>query len=387
MAVAERTVRVGVSDSVLRWALERSGRPEAIADRFPQLPGWLAGEVQPTLRQLERFAKATSTPLGRLLLAEPIEEQLPIPLFRTAVHEALHIASPELLEVVQTMEQRQTWLREYLIDLGHEPLPFVGSARSDQRPDQLARDMADTLGLAKGWAASQPSWTAALRELQAGIEDAGINLVVNSIVGNNTRRKLNPREFRGFVLVDEYAPLVFVNGADGRAAQMFTLAHELAHVWMGSSAAFDLRALLPADDPTERACDQAAAEFLVPAAQLRELWPSVRQIPDRFQAMARQFKVSEIVVARRSLDLDLIARQDFFDFYSNYQKRDRTTTKGREGGDFYAMQSLRLGRRFAESVVRAAREGKLLYRDAYRLTGLQGATFERYAKRALGEAS
>jgi Zn-dependent peptidase ImmA (M78 family) len=115
-------------------------------------------------------------------------------------------------------------------------------------------------------------------------------------------------EFRGFVLVDEYAPLVFINGADGKAAQMFTLAHELAHVWFGRSAAFDLRDLQPANERTELACNSVAAEFLVPKTELQRSWPTLQQDPEPFQAIARQFKVSALVGARRALDLQLISR-------------------------------------------------------------------------------
>lgn len=384
MTTAKGRARVSVTEPVLRWALQRSESPVAIERKFPSLSHWLEGETQPTLRQLEKFARATSTPLGSLLLPEPPEERLPIPLFRTGRREALQ-PSADLLEVVQTMQQRQEWMREYLIDLGRDPLSYVGSARLTDGPEKMAREMTTALDLTVGWAAAKPTWTAVLRELQTRIEDAGISLVVNSIVGNNTHRKLDPSEFRGFVLVDDYAPLLFVNGADGKAAQMFTLAHELAHVWLGSSAAFDLRQLRPADDATERACDRAAAEFLVPTAQLRRVWPTLQQDPHRFQALARHFKVSEIVIARRALDLALITKQEFFDFYDEYQETVRAQAKGSEGGDFYGMQNLRLGRRFAESVVRATQEGRLLYRDAYRLTGLKGATFQQYARRVLGE--
>ena len=134
-------------------------------------------------------------------------------------------------------------------------------------------------------------------------------MVVNGIVGNNTHRKLDPEKFRGFVLVDDYAPLVFVNGADSKAAQMFTLAHELAHLWFGSSAAFDLRELQPADDETERACNRIAAELLAPEHELRDAWTAALQSPNRYQVLARQFKVSELVAARRLLDLGLYPEQ------------------------------------------------------------------------------
>ncbi|GIV50096.1 MAG: hypothetical protein KatS3mg038_0617 [Candidatus Kapaibacterium sp.] len=129
-------------------------------------------------------------------------------------------------------------------------------------------------------------------------EAAGILVVTSGVVGNNTQRKLSVEEFRGFVLVDEYAPLVFINSADGKAAQMFTLAHELAHVWVGESAAFDLRNLQPATNKLEQTCNRIAAEFLVPENSLRAFWSKAQQDPRPFQAIARHFKVSEIVAAR-----------------------------------------------------------------------------------------
>jgi Zn-dependent peptidase ImmA (M78 family) len=240
--------------------------------------------------------------------------------------------------------------------------------------------MRAALGLMADWASGYRTWTDGLGALREAIDEAGILVVVNGVVGNNTHRKLDPHEFRGFVLVDEFAPLVFVNGADGKAAQMFTLAHELAHVFFGSSAAFDLRQLMPAEDATEQACNQVAAEFLIPERLLRQVWPSVPDGPARFQEMARRFKVSELVVARRALDLGLIGRDDFFAFYDSYQTAERRVASQQpQGGDFYANQNLRIGHRFARTVVRAAREDRLLYSEAYRLTGLYGKTFDAYA--------
>lgn len=374
--------RVEINPDVLLWAVKRAGVD--LHRKFPRLNDWLSGAAQPTLRQLEDFAKAVSVPFGYLFLPEPPEERLPIPHFRTLTPQPAGRPSPDLLETIYIMQQRQAWMREYLIDQGHEPLPFVRSATVREGPGEVARRIRAVLGLDANWAASQQTWTGALRMLRERAEDAGILVVTSGIVGNNTRRKLNVEEFRGFVLVDEYAPLVFINGADGKAAQMFTLAHELAHVWLGSSASFDLHDLQPAADETEQACNRIAAEFLVPEVSMRAIWDEVRGQPDHFQAVARRFKVSEIVVARRALDLGLIRKDEFFEFYEEYRERERAKSRGEEGGNFYATQTLRLGRRFGGAVVRAVREGRLLYSEAYRLTGLYGRTFEEYARRVLG---
>jgi Zn-dependent peptidase ImmA (M78 family) len=217
-----------------------------------------------------------------------------------------------------------------------------------------------------------------LRALRARIEAVGIIAVVNGVVGNNNYRKLDPEEFRGFLLIDDYAPLIFVNGTDGKAAQMFTLAHELAHIWVGQAAVFSLRDLQPAPNPTERFCNAAAAEFLIPEAELPRAWREAGSRPERFQLLARRFKVSELVAARRALDLGLITREAFFSFYNEYNEDERRQSSAQSGGNFYATQNSRIGRSFAEAVARAVREGRLLYRDAFDLTGLRGATFDRY---------
>jgi Zn-dependent peptidase ImmA (M78 family) len=375
--------RVAVATAVLRWALERAGRSEDDLQKnrkFSKIREWLSGETQPTLRQLENLAKATWTPLGFLFLQKPPDERLPVPHYRTLGDDSPRRPSPNLLETIQTMQRRQSWMREFLIDEGQERLPFVKSMGLHEQPTSTAQRMRHTLGLDAGWAGKQPTWSDALRVLREAMEENGIMIVVNGIVGNNTHRKLDPSEFRGFVLVDEYAPLMFVNGADGKAAQMFTVAHELAHVFFGSSAAFDLRELLPADNPTEQACNRVAAEFLVPELELRRTWQSAQNSPEPFQAIARQFKVSVLVVARRAMDLALISRKEFLEFYREYQDDERRKpTTGSEGGDFYLTQNLRVGRRFASAIVHAAKEGKLLYSEAYQLTGLYGQTFDRYA--------
>lgn len=382
VTIKGRMSRVTIKEEVLRWAVDRAGLTmESLRRKFPNVQQWASGDSQPTLRQLESLAKVTLTPLGFFFLSKPPQERLPMPHFRTLDGGSPRGPSPNLLATVQMMQKRQSWMREYLVENGEKPLPFVGAARRDEQPVSVVQSIRQALDIDESWASRKPTWTEALRTLREILENAGILVVTNSIVGNNTRRKLDLGEFRGFILVDEYAPLVFVNGVDGKAAQMFTLAHELAHVFFGSSAAFDLREMQAANDPMEQACNRVAAEFLVPERQLRLSWPSVRQNPEPFQLLARQFKISALVAARRALDLGLIRKNAFLSFYRDYQSDERRkAAQQTEGGDFYANQNLRVSRRFAATVIRAAKEGKLLYSDAYQMTGLYGKTFDRYVE-------
>jgi Zn-dependent peptidase ImmA (M78 family) len=372
--------KVAVKYNLINWAIERSGvGTAALVKKFPKFREWESGDSQPTLRQLETLAKATSTPLGYFFLPEPPEDRLPIPDFRTLPGAQPRRPSPNLLETIQTMQQRQGWMRDFLIEQGQEPLAFVGSVTMQDEPNELAARIRAAFSLSNDWARRETTWTEALRTLREATEGAGILVVINGIVGNNTRRKLDRNEFQGFVLADEYAPLIFINGADFKAVQMFTLAHELAHLWLGRGGVFNFEDMQPANNEVELFCNRAAAEFLVPAAELRAVWREAEDVDEPFQFLARHFKVSPIVTARRALDLQLMSRQDFFDFYREYQEDARRQKRTSSGGDFYATQGTRIGERFASAVIRAVKEGRLLYRDAYRLTGLHGKTFDRYA--------
>ena len=372
--------RVSVQPALLQWARERSGLPADIVEsKFPRFGAWESGEIQPTLKQLESFAKATRTPLGMLFLQAPPDMPLPIPDFRTLDDQAVAAPSPDLLDTVYAMQRRHQWVREYLIDSDADPLAFVGSVQMTDDPVQVAASIRHALGIGHNWAESIPTWSDALRSLRTTIEEAGVLPVLNGVVGNNTHRKLDPREFRGFVLVDEYAPLIFVNGSDAKAAQMFTLAHELAHLWIGAEGVSTLEETLPTNNAVEVFCNKVAAEFLVPHDELALAWAEATAASEPFQMLARRFKVSPIVAARRAWDLALISKGAFFEFYEAYEEDDRRArTRQSDGGDFYATQNTRVGKRFARLVARAAKEGKLLFRDAYALTGLTSTTFDQY---------
>jgi Zn-dependent peptidase ImmA (M78 family) len=378
--------RVTVSPDMLRWARERSGKDaEALRRQFPKLDDWEAERLKPTLKQLEAYARATYAPFGFFFLEEPPEETFPIPFFRSAQTAAPQRPSPNLLDTLQAMQRRQDWLSEFLARDGEPRVPFVGSARVGEPTAALATRMRETLGFALGWARQVPSWEAALTTLRDAMDATGVLVVTNGVVGNNTHRKLDTGEFRGFVLVDDYAPLVFVNGADAKGAQLFTLVHELAHIWFGRSAAFDLKDMQPADDVIEQACNAVAAEFLVPEVELREQWRGVGDAAARFDTLARHFKVSSIVVARRALDLGLVRRQAFFAFYREHMDTVRERAQAAEpGGDFYRTQNVRLGKRFALAVVHAAQEGRIPYREAYSLTGMWGQTFDKFVTELQG---
>ncbi len=378
MATLPETLRL--QPDVLRWARQRADlTPDQLAHKVrlkaDRVLEWeRSGEI--SMDWVEKLAAATHSPLGYLFLSFPPFETLPITDFRTRAGDTPLDPSLEMLETIYAMQQRSDWLREELIDIGAEPVQLVGAFRPGTSSADAAYAMRSALGLTTDWAASARNWSDAAELLRDQAQAAGILMVFNGVVGNDTSRKLNPDEFQGFALMDEYAPLIFVNNADYKAAQMFSIAHELAHLFAGEGGVSVTESLLPAEHDVEILCDRIAAEFLVPEAELRALWPNVSARADRYQQTAQHFKVSRVVAARRALDLELIDRATFFDFYAQNKTQGNRRQQASPGGNFWNTQRWRIGVRFAAAVVRALRAGRLSHREAYSLTGLKGKTFD-----------
>ena len=381
--MSSKTVRVPVNPLMLRWARERAAQDlNALEKTFPDIAAWERGDKQPTLKQLERFARKTHVPFGYLFLDAPPDEPLPIPDFRT-MHGVSRRPSPNLLDTIYICQQRQEWYRNYLQTLGAEALPFVGSATLNDEPIQVAADIRERLQFDLEERRKMSSWTEALRRFVNQVEGAGVLVMSSGIVGSNTHRKLDPQEFRGFALVDDLAPVVFINAADTKAAQMFTLAHELAHVWLGESGVSDVQVSAFPNEKVEKWCNQVAAELLVPATALAQIYQSGEDLRHELDRLARYFKVSTLVILRRIYESGALSRGAFWQAYEDELAHLRQfERRGAGGGDFYRTLNTRVSKSFAMAIVTSTLEGQTLFRDAYQMLGIRThETFSQFAQR------
>ena len=362
-------IRVDVKPDMIRWARERSGQtPASLQKRFPTLDAWESGERRPTLKQLERFARAVWVPIGYLFLPDPPAESIPIPDFRSGRTHSDR-PSPNLLEMVYLCQARQVWYEDYARLAGEGPKVFVGSMTTATPIREAAATIRDALGFDLDARRECHTWTDALRQFIAQADAIGILVMVSGVVLNNNYRRLDPDEFRGFTIAERIAPLIFINGADTKAAQMFTLAHELSHVWLGQSALSDVDASRPAVGSIETWCNRVAAELLVPLVVLRQDFRPQVDLDHEMRRLARRFKVSTLVILRRISDAGEMSQGRFHDAYEAELVR-LAQRSASSGGNFYLTQAVRVSRRFASALVESTLEGRTLYRDAFRMLGI-----------------
>ncbi len=374
-------MRVEVNPAMLRWASERSGIDrEYLAHRFPKLSAWENRDALPTLNQLEQFAKATHAPIGYLFLDKPPVENVPIPDFRTIENKRIGRPSPDLLETVYLCQQRQEWYRDYSRSVRDEPLSFIGTATTRSDVVATAAAIRHALHFDLNERQQCPTWTDALRCFLEKVDGLGVLVMVNGVVGSNNYRKLDPAEFRGFALADELAPLIFINGTDTKSGQMFTLAHELAHLWLGQSALSDVEPVSAPQNATEDWCNRVAAELLVPFNAFKQAYRIGEDLQVTLSRLARQFKVSTLVILRRIHDAGGMTRDQMWQAYAQELARLRELQSKSGGGDFYLTLAARVSKRFARALVGSTLEGQTLHRDAFRLLGFaKQSTFRELA--------
>jgi len=366
-------MKMTIEPKIFAWARQRAKLDiDALLLHFPKLEDWEKGTVQPTLNQLEEFARVTRTPIGMLFLSAPPVEQLPIPDFRVMSEARLSQPSVDLLETIYICQQRQEWYQDYIQKQGMPPINCVGSIKFGSNVVKSAETIRQFLHFSIQQRSKCKTWEEALRFFKNQIEECGILVMTSGVVGSNNRRKLDLQEFRGFVLIDKLVPLIFVNGNDSKSAQMFTLAHELAHIWVGKSGISDPQAGVIPDEKNEKIeywCNQIASELLVPLEDLKKIYCEDIAIKE----LASHYKVSTLVILRRIYDLGKIDRKTLWNKYREELTRLKEVSLHSVdgGGDFYRTLFAKTSKRFISVLVTNTLEGQTLFRDAFKMLGIR----------------
>jgi Zn-dependent peptidase ImmA (M78 family) len=375
---------IHITPAVLDWLVDRSGKaPDEFARKYAKWDAWLSGDADPTMRQAEELAKTAGVPFGYLLLQSPPDLDLPVPDFREGFAADLGQPSSDLLAVVHQSIRRQDWYRDYAEENGIPEVEVVGSG-AGLPPEEVAAQM--RAALAFEVPTRKGTWSDVRKHLLRAFEALGGLTVATSMVENNTHRLLDLDEFRGFALVDPLAPLVFVNARQTLNGQIFTLAHEFAHIWLG-------RGGISLEDPkwepqgdVERWCNNVASEFLVPRGVLEAHYRNVQNLglTDQLERLAPVFKCGTLVILQAIRRYNLREFEDFATDYETERARLQRLAADRpgSGGDHYANQPFRIGERFSKAIISDALSGRTPLSEAIRLTSLKSlSNFDTYAER------
>ncbi|GAB2319494.1 ImmA/IrrE family metallo-endopeptidase [Alkalibacterium sp. s-m-22] len=372
-----------VDKKVLAWAIESSSNDiVSLQNKFPKIEIWLSESSEISIGNIQKLSKMLNIPFGYFFLNDIPQEEVSIANYRTIDNERYHELSRDLLETIYEMERKQEFVRLSRVKDGFDPLPIVGRFNKNTDFMTIASDIREVLGLSIDWNQKVDRPYNVLRDY---LNKVGILVFKNGIVKSNTHRNLNLEEFRAFVLIDEYAPLIFINAKDSQTAQLFSLCHELAHIWLGVPELLntfnqDFNEQIE-NKELERLCNQVAAEILLPKIQIKKLFNKDYTI-DTIQTVAHCLGISPQVVAIKLRQEESLSSEQFELVYKEVVKYanenlNHKKKNGDRGGNFYITALSRLDHSFVNLVNKKTSTGELLYTDAFDMLNIStGDTFD-----------
>lgn len=379
-----------ITPDVLEWARNRAQMSiDALSAKLhtkaEKIEAWESGEAKPTFKQAQTLANKLHIPFGYLFLSMPPEEKLPIPDLRTIGDGEPEAISPVFRDLLNDVKRKQDWYRDYAIENNEDSFSYLGAFSVKSGVKTVSDSIKEALNLTPTNRDKCYDKNSYLKLLTEKIEELGVLVMRNSIVGSNTHRPLSVKEFRGFAISDIYAPLIFINSSDANSAKIFTLIHELAHLWIDESGISSVELYKPDNNTVEKFCNAVSAEVLVPAFEFSEIWDEKEDVNENIANTAEYFKVSTFVIARRAWALEFIEKEIFFTYFAEASRefeeiRKIKKSEGRSGGNPFANTWTRNGKRFSRAISEATLSQNILLRDAGAMLNMNPNNVIKFAK-------
>ena len=354
-----------VNPEILVWARETAGlavgeaahklgfRDSGVSSAMEKLAALEAGDKEPSRAQLVKMADQYRRPLLTFYLSQPPRKGDRGADFRTLSPDISAREEALLDALVREVRARQSLVRAVLEEEDEvEPLAFIGSHRMEDGRDAVLDKLRELLQVSLAQYRAQSNAAAAFSLLRESAENAGIFVLLKGDVGNY-RTALDTSFFRGFSISDPLAPFIVINDQDAHTAWSFTLLHELVHLLLGQTGVSAARS----GNNLERFCDGVAGDFLLPAAELRQLASKIRGdfgvVAAGISEFANARKISRRMVAYQAVGTGLISREmgeRLVALYKQQWRDNRAQVRERaraqkSGPSFYAVRRHRLGNR------------------------------------------
>lgn len=380
-----RGVRVETKPEVIKYYIDKSElNVESLSqnNQLKLLKEWIDGDKNPTLKQLNQLSKKLEIPLGYLIVNEPIDDTPDLLNYRTIDSKGLEQTSRNLIETIKISKNQQEFVAEYRKNNGYSSLDYVNIFTEEDELNEIIEFSRELLDLPVEWQQDLKGLNP-LKYFREKLNAIGIIVQRNGIVGGNTRRVLEINEFRAFVIIDEQAPLIFINTNDTLNGQLFSLLHEFGHILLGTSEVYNVDAALSnQNNRIETLCNSIASELLIPNDWFVKNWTPSHELDlyDYTSELARQFKVSKTVVARKALDnkfidtnqYDAIAQQNFVEYKNSKQRKKNKNG----GGDYYKTLQSKMDSTLFNTVKNDYYEGNIQYSEALKILNVGSKGFD-----------
>lgn len=365
-----------VSTDVKNWFFEEIENISVSKGVQKIIDNWKNGK-EPTYKQIEAISKNTLIPIGYFLVNDAPQERVPILEYRTIGSKSPEKASRNLIETYKDMVNIQEWLRDYNME-EKDKNNFVGVLNVEKDIKESANIIRQMLQVKVDWF-TEKTINNPYTFFKEKMSESGITVMHGSYVRDITTKSLSIEEFRAFALVDDYAPLIFINSNDTKGAMLFSLLHELVHIGIGRNSLYNAGDnVLHHEKREETYCNAVAAEILLPEDVFRKEW---EQHKGDWKKLQSYFNCGIVPIARRALDFGEITRTYYSSIVEEATNYAKSINNKARGGDYYTNKIARMDKNLFFAIYQRVMEGRTKYTDAYRLTGTHRGSFDKIVEK------
>ncbi len=380
---------ININPNILKWARESAHmeiyeipKSEISHKKLLEIEKGLAS---PTFLQLQKLARRYQRPLG-VLLGDKIPENdyFFIPFFR---RENKTDYDFRLALYIRELQEKQDWARNYLLSEGCDTLSFIGSIQLDDDILKVAEKIKNSLNL--------PSFQEFkknekyLKALKDALEK--LNIFISITGSNKSNKSISLEQAQGFAIVDNIAPFIFVNTKNATNAKIFTLIHEVVHLFLNESGISEnpIKDRKPecTEDKIEDFCNSVASEILMPRdIFLKSFEHASGGLEERIKQLSKYFLISELAICVRLWKLRMITYADYENVYSLIDNRIKKYLKekagkqkeSKSGGEYYNNMRSKNGELLSKLAFSAYKNGHILTMDISNILSVKTGNLDRY---------
>ncbi len=314
------------------------------------------GSLYPTKTVLESLASLYRVPVLTFFLPQPPVFQDELIDFRTFDSKRPKVDNPVIFAVKRKIKLLQTELSRIERENDKRQKRFVGSVLPSTRITDFVATVRECIDFSIEQQKSLRKRDDIFKVIRNHLERIGVFVVQVGDLGSY-HTAIQPSEFRGIAISDKYAPLIVINPNDTPSAQLFSLLHEVAHIFLGDTSISNVGMTNSRMDNKEKICNAFAAEFLLPYAEIQSVVDmkqcDTKEVLNLATKIGELYRVSNTVAIRRLYDAKKITYEMFNEankIISANFKKNKTLLKTDGGPSKNIIDKARLGGRTIQAI-------------------------------------
>ncbi|MEI0747931.1 ImmA/IrrE family metallo-endopeptidase [Brachyspira pulli] len=379
-------MKVKINNEVLKWARESVNLSiDEVIDKIKMktftkddLVKFENGEQLPDLNLAKKLSKLYGISFAVLYMTSiPKNIQPKINDFRQLDSKL----SRNAIFLMRKLINHQEWVKSYLVSNNAKELDFVGTISINSKIEDTIYKIKNVLNIEINFNKDSKYNFDNIKEL---LENNNIFVSVGNSYNFNHLSSVEVKEIRGFAIADKIAPFIFVNSSDTDNAKLFTLIHELVHIFIGETGISNISFTnINKQNEIEKYCNKVTSEILLPENIFNDYWnkSTNENIEEKISFISSKLPVSKLAILVKARSFGYVEENIFnklFSKFSNIKLKNKILNG--QPNPYYIIRNLNT-KRFSNYVLDAYYDNNITLKDTCNLLSIKPYKLEKYIEK------